>query len=239
MANVDVEGSLSFSAASDELRAVLADYMKRRIEGTLTEDFRSSVEAEAMGDVADKIKDMHAYAFGRMRDSKQQTAEAKAAMDEAQLGLQNVLYEKRHILEEIVKCRDFRSVYQDIELVSLDDFRARAPAEYLDQQDNPHALMINRLKFEQDERTTLKEQEEKLQAERQLLIKENRKAQEKLDRFDKLLDDFVQASLPVERALEEEKKASTHMEVVGDNENTETTTAPKEPTTETMDVDTA
>lgn len=37
----------------------------------------------------------------------------------------------------------------------------------------------------------MKLEEEKLQAERKILIKENRKAQEKLDRFDKLLDDFV------------------------------------------------
>lgn len=36
-----------------------------------------------------------------------------------------------------------------------------------------------------------KEEEERLQLERQGLIKENRKVQEKLDRFDKLLDDFV------------------------------------------------
>lgn len=42
---------------------------------------------------------------------------------------------------------------------------------------------------------SLREQQEKLQAERLALIRENRKAQEKLDRFDKLLDDFVQVSV--------------------------------------------
>lgn len=46
-----------------------------------------------------------------------------------------------------------RSLYQDVELVPIEEFRARAPEEYLENQDNPHQLMINRLKFEQLERT--------------------------------------------------------------------------------------
>ncbi|KAF7721496.1 hypothetical protein EC973_004545 [Apophysomyces ossiformis] len=150
------------------------------------------------------MKDLHARAFRDTRDSKQRTADAKAAMDERQVGLQNVMYEERHLLDEIVRCRDFRSVYQDIDLVPYDEFCTRAPQEYLVDKENPHTLMINRLKFEYEERSRLKEQQEKLQAERLLLIKENRKAQEKLDRFDKLLDDLVQeceATEPVEKAL--------------------------------------
>lgn len=48
---------------------------------------------------------------------------------------------------------------------------------------------------------SLREQQEKLQAERLALIRENRKAQEKLDRFDKLLDDFVQVSVVGKRVV--------------------------------------
>lgn len=41
----------------------------------------------------------------------------------------------------------------------------------------------------------LKEQQEELQLKRTQLIKENRKAQKKVDQYDKLLDDFVQVRI--------------------------------------------
>lgn len=68
-------------------------------------------------------------------------------MDQTHLGLQNLLYEKRHLEREIEKCRQFawvsvscilqsttltraiRSVYQDIPLYSREEFEERAPEE--------------------------------------------------------------------------------------------------------------
>jgi Fms-interacting protein/Thoc5 len=44
-----------------------------------------------------------------------------------------------------------RSIYQDIELISEEEFLSTAPPE-LTQDSNPHARMINRLKFEHQER---------------------------------------------------------------------------------------
>jgi THO complex subunit 5 len=41
------------------------------------------------------------------RSRKQVTAEARHEMDQAHLGLQNFLYEKRHLEREIEKCRQF------------------------------------------------------------------------------------------------------------------------------------
>lgn len=41
-----------------------------------------------------------------------------------------------------------RSVYQDVELIPLEEFLARAGPEYQQNSDNPHQLMINRLKYE-------------------------------------------------------------------------------------------
>jgi hypothetical protein len=41
-----------------------------------------------------------------------------------------------------------RSVYQDVELIPLDEFQQKAGPEYLENSDNPHQLMINRLKYE-------------------------------------------------------------------------------------------
>lgn len=41
------------------------------------------------------------------RDHKQRTAEARQAMDHTHLGLQNLMYERRHFEKEIEKCKQF------------------------------------------------------------------------------------------------------------------------------------
>lgn len=48
----------------------------------------------------------------------------------------------------------------------------------------------------------LKEQQEELQIQRTQLIKENRKAQKKVDQYDKLLDDFVQVKCQYKAGLQ-------------------------------------
>ncbi|KAI9318051.1 Fms-interacting protein-domain-containing protein [Dichotomocladium elegans] len=195
--------------AAEESHNLLVKYMKLKAAGDPIPN-----DGEDLSTLLDFLYDLHMTTFNDVRDSKQATTDARTNMDERLVGLQNVMYEKRHLLEEIVKCRAFRSVYQDVDLIDLEEFKARAPEAYSHAQDNPHQLMINRLKFEQEQRLLLKEEQEKLQAERALLIRENRKAQEKLDRFDKCLDDFVQAASPLEEALKDEReKKATSMEL--------------------------
>ncbi|KAL0091074.1 Fms-interacting protein-domain-containing protein [Phycomyces blakesleeanus] len=210
----------SIIKASEELQAFVVSQLESRIAGTLPEDVLEGEKGMTLLKTIDKIMDLHALAFGSTRVSKHLTAEAKTAMDARQIGLQNVMYEKRHLLEEIVKCRDFRSVYQDVDLIPLDEFNAVAPPAYRQDNSNQHIEMINRLKFEHEARM----RQEKLQVERVKLIKDNRKAQEKLDRFDKLYDDLVQASIPMELALlDEDKKVEKNdsVEVKTTNEDVE------------------
>jgi THO complex subunit 5 len=47
-------------------------------------------------------------AYSATSESKQLTSDAKADMNEKRVELQDVMYERRHILEEIVQCREFR-----------------------------------------------------------------------------------------------------------------------------------
>ncbi|CAO3642125.1 unnamed protein product [Cunninghamella blakesleeana] len=225
MPAVQLEPWKDIALAIEELQLLMTEHLKMKLEGTLSEDVLDSEKGQELLDVIDTIKDLHTQTYSLTRDSKQETAEAKDKMDEEHVGLQNVMYEKRHIVEEIVKCCEFRSVYQNVDLIPLDEFLNRAPEQYLEDKDNLHTLMVNRLKFEHEERTSMKLEEEKLQAERKMLIKENRKAQEKLDRFDKLLDDFVLATVPIDEALEEDKKSvivvSDTMDIDDENNNSQ------------------
>lgn len=62
----------------------------------------------ALMEAIDHLVDLHSKGFRNTRDSKQNTANAKSVMDTAWLSLQNVMYEKRHLLDDIVNCRAFR-----------------------------------------------------------------------------------------------------------------------------------
>ncbi|KAG1216793.1 hypothetical protein G6F35_009759 [Rhizopus arrhizus] len=181
--------------------------MEKKLNGTL-EDQYDFDEYEHVQQILDRLKDIQSTSYTSTRDSKQSTSDAKDYMDKKQVEMQDVMYEKRHILEEIVKCREFRSVYQDIELIPLEEFQSKAGPEYLVDFDNQHQLMINRLKYELVIRAELKEQQEALQQKKAQLIKENIKAQRKVDQFDKLLDDFVESTRPVIDALAAEEKAT-------------------------------
>jgi len=54
-----------------------------------------------------RLKSLNRTANAAARARKQATAEARQEMDQTHLGLQNLLYEKRHLEREIEKCRQF------------------------------------------------------------------------------------------------------------------------------------
>jgi THO complex subunit 5 len=54
-----------------------------------------------------RLKSLNRAANTATRVHKDATAEARQDMDQSHLGLQNLLYEKRHLEREIEKCRQF------------------------------------------------------------------------------------------------------------------------------------
>jgi THO complex subunit 5 len=69
----------------------------------------TSIQIRANALVA-RLKALNRNANATTRACKQATAEARHDMDQTHLGLQNLLYEKRHLEREIDKCRQFASV---------------------------------------------------------------------------------------------------------------------------------
>jgi THO complex subunit 5 len=57
-----------------------------------------------------RLKALNRAANAATRAHKTLTATARTEMDQTQLGLQNLLYEKRHLEREIEKCRQFAYV---------------------------------------------------------------------------------------------------------------------------------
>lgn len=82
---------------------------------------------------------------------KAETESAKAPVDFTTLQLHNLMYEKNHYLKAIKACKDFRSKYPDIELVSEEEFFSTAPEDIKGKvlvSDSAHDLMLKRLNFE-------------------------------------------------------------------------------------------
>ena len=60
-----------------------------------------------------RLKALNRAANAATRIHKQATAAARHEMDQTHLGLQNLLYEKRHLEREIEKCRQFAYVISE------------------------------------------------------------------------------------------------------------------------------
>ena len=61
------------------------------------------------------------------------------------------MYEKSHYLKAIKACKDFKSKYPDIQLVSETEFFSQAPKEFkgnATSSDSAHKLMLERLNYE-------------------------------------------------------------------------------------------
>jgi hypothetical protein len=73
-----------------------------------------SINLETMhiraGALIAQLKAINREANAASRSRKQVTTEARHEMDQSHLGLQNFLYEKRHLEREIEKCRQFACV---------------------------------------------------------------------------------------------------------------------------------
>ncbi|KZT39604.1 hypothetical protein SISSUDRAFT_1045276 [Sistotremastrum suecicum HHB10207 ss-3] len=147
------------------------------------------------------LKALHRSANVATRAIKQQTAEARLAMDQTHLGLQNLLYERRHLEREIDKCRQFASIYQDVPLHSLEEFKEIAPDEAKTEEVfiNEHSLMLNRLSFELAERHRLEERRKALQAVKEAKLKVYKDNE-------KLVNEWLTGGTGLERAVMDQLK---------------------------------
>jgi len=135
-------------------------------------DDPSSVHIRA-GALFARLKALNRDANATARAHKQITADARHDMDQTHLRLQNLLYEKRHLEREIDKCRQFASVYQDIQMYPLEQFIELSPLEAHSEEvlSNEHQLMLNRLGFELVERQRLDRKAKELAQEKEELLK--------------------------------------------------------------------
>ncbi|KAJ7682786.1 Fms-interacting protein-domain-containing protein [Mycena polygramma] len=152
-----------------------------------------------------RLKSLARAANSATRATKNLTAAARHDMDQSLLGLQNLLYEKRHLEREIEKCRQFASVYQDIPLYTLDEFKVLAPPEARteDVLSDEHQLLLNRLSFEFVERQRLDKMKKDLMQQKEELLKESKAKLNTMDNVKTQIDALVKVAADVQKKVDE------------------------------------
>ncbi|KAH7914340.1 Fms-interacting protein-domain-containing protein [Hygrophoropsis aurantiaca] len=152
-----------------------------------------------------RLKALNRNANAATRAHKQATTEARQEMDQTHLGLQNLLYEKRHLEKEIDKCRQFASIYQDVPLYSLTEFKELAPPEARteDALQNPHQLMLNRLSFELAERQRLDLRRKELTTQKEDLLKQSKLKLATVESVKSQIDALMKAAAEIQKKVDE------------------------------------
>jgi THO complex subunit 5 len=99
---MDAPSSSHFYAAADEVFEKLQEI----VESPQPLDDATALHIQALALIG-RLKALNRAANNTTRLQKDATTESRQEMDQAHLGLQNLLYEKRHLEREIEKCRQF------------------------------------------------------------------------------------------------------------------------------------
>ncbi|KAJ3051551.1 hypothetical protein HK097_007431 [Rhizophlyctis rosea] len=161
-----------------------------------------------------ELEELNRRTVNHTRDVKSSTSEAKQEMDRLNLRLQNSNYERLYLQREIAKCEDLETTYQDIKLVSKEQFLRNAPEELISATDE-HQLMLNQLKYEMSERIALEQKEKILLARKEKLLQENKKKKEDMDAMEKELETFIMGSMPLQKRM--------HISITQDRKDAEIT----------------
>ncbi|KAJ2931680.1 hypothetical protein H1R20_g5387, partial [Candolleomyces eurysporus] len=150
-----------------------------------------------------RLKFLNRAANTATREKKEATGEARQEMDQSHLGLQNLLYEKRHLEREIEKCRQFASIYQDVPLHSLEDFMELAPEEARRPDEDEHQLMLNRLSFELAERQRLDRKRRDLLKQKEDLLKESKAKTATMENVKSQIELLIKTATEVQKKVDD------------------------------------
>jgi len=139
------------------------------------------------------LRGLHRNANLATRDTKAETAEARQEVDRLHLQLQNLYYEQRHLQNETAACESYDHKYQQLPLISVDDFLEQFPEHA---NDDENALMFARIDHERSVREGLEQQRQELLKRKQKLIADNKRRKEDLANLDNDLEKFIDVRLP-------------------------------------------
>ncbi|KAL1494528.1 hypothetical protein ABEB36_010112 [Hypothenemus hampei] len=133
----------------------------------------------------------------------------KQKCDSIKLNYQNLVYEFHHLLNETNKCLAFKSEFENIELVSFEEFMANAPesitSEFknlnLNDSEATHSLKLATLEWELTQRKNLAEQCKLLEDQKKKIVSDITEKNAKLNEISPLLNTILKAAKPLQEHL--------------------------------------
>ncbi|KAF8639855.1 hypothetical protein AX17_001110 [Amanita inopinata Kibby_2008] len=178
--------------------------LRELVSKKYTQEDTAAMHVRAMA-LTGRLKSLNRVANSATRVRKDATAAARHEMDQSHLQLQNLLYEKRHLEREIDKCRQFASIYQDVPLYAIDEFKRLAPEEARteDVLSDKHQLMLNRLSFELAERQRLDQKKKELMQQKEDLLKESKAKLVTMDSVKLQIDTLMKTASDIQKKVDE------------------------------------
>lgn len=152
--------------------------------------------------VLKKINRLEKYQIRTGRDALQKE---KQRVDNNRLQLQNLLYEVNHLKREIHRCYQFKSRDEDINLVSEEEFYAKAPPTISRPETtkaDEHSKRLARLDWELQQRKELSKLCEELFVLKEKATNDITQQIERLNSFRPCLKSLLKATKPLQLALE-------------------------------------
>ncbi|KAF9922692.1 THO complex subunit 5 [Linnemannia zychae] len=161
------------------------------------------------------LKNLNRQIYQQGRNLRNELTEQKLGVGKVDLGYQNIKYQRKYLMNEIARCHDMDTFYQDVPLVSMEEFREMAP-ENLNNTTDEHQLMLNRLQFELEERKRYDAEKRRLLAVKVQLTKANKTRKAQLNKVETQLETFIQSSQALQDLIQEPiEPIHSHQEILG------------------------
>nr|XP_034171162.1 THO complex subunit 5 homolog isoform X1 [Osmia lignaria] len=151
-----------------------------------------------------ELKKLNRMEKFRTKFARDSLVSSKSSVDSRHLHLQNLLYEVMHLKKEVIKCLQFKSKDELIQLVSEEEFYKEAP-ESISRRDitvnNPHQLRLARLEWELTQRKQLAALCDELSENKKAVALSIDSKQTRLDNLAPQLRSILEASKPLQESL--------------------------------------
>ena len=196
--------SENFLSTCDNIRKAMNKIAKLKINGDTSakdEIHELQIQTSLAFIELKKLNRMEKFRTKFARDS---LITSKSSVDSRHLHLQNLLYEVMHLKKEVIKCLQFKSKDELIQLVSEEEFYNEAPkiicrpeiTKY-----NPHQLRLARLEWELTQRKQLAALCDELTDSKKAVALSIESKQSRLDNLAPQLHLILEASKPLQESL--------------------------------------
>lgn len=151
-----------------------------------------------------ELKKLNRMEKFRTKFARDSLVSSKSSVDSRHLHLQNLLYEVMHLKKEVIKCLQFKSKDELIQLVPEEEFYKEAP-ENISRREitmhNPHQLRLARLEWELTQRKQLAALCDELTENKKAVALSIDSKQTRLDNLAPQLRSILDASKPLQESL--------------------------------------